>query len=63
VPRTLIAVEGACSRATDLVGSYGYAREDIEKHWRDQKVIGLWMGGQTLKTLENARFWYDLETL
>ncbi len=40
------------------------AREfDIEKHWRDQKVIGLWMGGKGLKTLENARYWYDLETL
>lgn len=58
------AVERACSRAMDFMGSYGYAREfDIEKHWRDQKVIGLWMGGKTLKTLENARYWYDLETL
>ena len=43
---------------------YHSAREyDIEKHWRDQKVIGLWMGGKGLKTLENARYWYDLETL
>jgi hypothetical protein len=58
------AVERACSRAMDFMGSYGYAREfDIEKHWRDQKVIGLWMGGKALKTLENARYWYDLETL
>jgi butyryl-CoA dehydrogenase len=58
------AVERACSRAMDFMGSYGYAREfDIEKHWRDQKVIGLWMGGKTLKTLENARYWYDLQTL
>jgi len=59
-----IAVERACSRAMDFMGSYGYSREfDIEKHWRDQKVIGLWMGGKGLKTLENARYWYDLETL
>ncbi|MGC8604097.1 MAG: acyl-CoA dehydrogenase family protein [Desulfomonilaceae bacterium] len=59
-----IAVERACSRAMDFMGSYGYAREfDIEKHWRDQKVIGLWMGGRGLKILENARYWYDLETL
>jgi alkylation response protein AidB-like acyl-CoA dehydrogenase len=59
-----IAVERASSRAMDFMGSYGYAREfDIEKHWRDQKVIGLWMGGKGLKTLENARYWYDLETL
>jgi alkylation response protein AidB-like acyl-CoA dehydrogenase len=57
-------VECTCSRAMDFMGSYGYAREfDIEKHWRDQKVIGLWMGGKGLKTLENARYWYDLETL
>jgi alkylation response protein AidB-like acyl-CoA dehydrogenase len=58
------AVERVCSRAMDYMGSYGYSREfDIEKHWRDQKVIGLWMGGKGLKTLENARYWYDLETL
>jgi len=58
------AVEQACSRAMDYMGSYGYAREfDIEKHWRDQKVIGLWMGGKGLKTLENARYWYEIETL
>jgi acyl-CoA dehydrogenase len=58
------AVERACSRAMDFMGSYGYARDyEIEKHWRDEKVIGLWMGGKALKTLENARYWYDLETL
>ncbi len=59
-----IAVERACSRAMDYMGSYGYSREgDIEKFWRDQKVIGLWMGGKGLKTLENARYWYDLKTI
>ena len=58
------AVERACSRAMDFMGPYGDAREyDIEKHWRDQKVIGLWMGGKALKALEFARYWYDLETL
>ncbi|MGB5846603.1 MAG: acyl-CoA dehydrogenase family protein [Anaerolineales bacterium] len=58
------SVERACSRAMDYMGSYGYSREfDIEKHWRDQKMIGLWMGGKGLKTLENARYWFDLETL
>lgn len=57
-------VERTCSRAMDFMGSYGYAREfDIEKHWRDQKVIGLWMGGKGLKTLENARYWFDIESL
>ncbi len=38
-------------------------RQQVDEHWRDQKVIGLWMGGKGLKTLENARYWYDLETL
>jgi alkylation response protein AidB-like acyl-CoA dehydrogenase len=48
----------------DFMGSHGYAREyDIEKHWRDQKVIELRMGGKGLKTLENPRYRYDLETL
>lgn len=57
-------VEATCSRAMDYMGSYGYAREfDIEKHWRDQKVIGIWMGGKGLKTLENARYWFDIKTL
>ncbi len=61
---TSVAVERACSRAMDYMGSYGYSREgDIEKFWRDQKVIGLWMGGKGLKTVENARYWYDLKTL
>ena len=59
-----IAVERACSRAMDFMGSYGYATEfDIEKHYRDQKITSLWQGGKVLKTLENARYWFDLETL
>lgn len=58
------AVEWACSQAMDFMGSHGYSREgDIEKHWRDQKVIGLWMGGKALKILENARYWYETETI
>jgi butyryl-CoA dehydrogenase len=57
-------VERACSRAMDFMGSYGYAREfEIEKHWRDSKEMGIYMGGKGLKTLENARYWYDLQTL
>lgn len=58
------AVEKACSRAMDFMSAYGYSREfEIEKHWRDSKMIGLWMGGVGLKTLENARYWYDIKTL
>ncbi len=58
------AVEHVCSTAMDYMGSYGYSREfDVEKHWRDSKMIGLWMGGKGLRHIENARYWYDLETL
>ncbi|MGD0820766.1 MAG: acyl-CoA dehydrogenase family protein [Desulfomonilia bacterium] len=58
------AVEKVCSTAMDYMGSYGYSREfDLEKHWRDGKMLGLWMGGLGLKQMENARYWYELETL
>lgn len=58
------AVEQTCSRAMDFMSSYGYEREyGIEKHWRDSKIIGLWMGGYGLKTIENARYWFDLKTI
>ena len=58
------AAERVCSTAMDYMGSYGYSREfDVEKHWRDSKMIGLWMGGKGLKHIENARYWYELETL
>ena len=35
----------------------------VIRKWGEEKVIGLWVGGKALKTLENARYWYDLETL
>ena len=58
------AAERVCSTAMDYMGAYGYSREfDVEKHWRDSKMIGIWMGGKGLKHIENARYWYDLETL
>jgi hypothetical protein len=25
-------------------------------------MLGLWMGGLGLKQMENARYWYELET-
>ena len=57
------AVEKVCSTAMDYMGSYGYSREfDLEKHWRDSRMLGLWMGGLGLKQMENARYWYELET-
>ncbi|MCI2285590.1 acyl-CoA/acyl-ACP dehydrogenase [Colwellia sp. MSW7] len=59
-----IAVEKTCSRAMDFMSSYGYSREfGIEKHWRDSKMVGLWMGGYGLKTVENARYWFESETI
>lgn len=61
----------ACDRAVedlglaiDLMGAYGCDREnDVEKHWRDLKIVQLWMGGKQLCQMEVARFFYDCETL
>jgi alkylation response protein AidB-like acyl-CoA dehydrogenase len=57
------AVEGL-SRAMDLMDAYGTDREwDVEKHWRDLKIIQLWMGGKQLCQMETARWFYGCETL
>jgi alkylation response protein AidB-like acyl-CoA dehydrogenase len=61
----------ACDRAVedlgrviDLMGAYGCDRtNDVEKHWRDLKIVQLWMGGKQLCQMEVARFFYDCETL
>jgi alkylation response protein AidB-like acyl-CoA dehydrogenase len=59
-----ISVERTCSRAMDFMSSYGYAKEfGLEKIWRDSKMLGLWMGGYGLKTVENARYWFECETI
>ena len=51
------------NKAMDLMGSHGYAREgDIEKHWRDSKIISLWMGGRGLAKLDIARWFYDCKS-
>lgn len=51
-------------RAMDVLGAYGADREwDIEKHWRDVKIIQLWMGGKQLCQMEAARYFFDCETL
>ncbi len=51
------------NKAMDLMGSHGYAREGhIEKHWRDSKIISLWMGGRNLAKLDIARYFYDCKT-
>ena len=46
--------------ALDLMGSFGYAREgDLEKHWRDSKILSIWMGGRALPQLDIARWFFD----
>ena len=43
------------------MGSFGYVREyDVEKYWRDSKMIQLWEGGAQLGRLDVARGYYDL---
>jgi len=51
------------NKALDLMGSYGYARDwEIEKHWRDAKMISLWMGGRNLPKLDIARFFWECKS-
>jgi len=51
------------NKAMDLMGSQGYVREGhIEKHWRDSKIISLWMGGRGLAKLDIARWFYDCKS-
>ena len=45
----------------ELMGSYGYVREyDVEKYWRDSKIIQLWEGGAQLGRFDVCRGYYDL---
>jgi len=49
------------NRAMELMGSYGYVREcDVEKYWRDCKIIQLWEGGAQLGRFDVCRAYYDL---
>jgi alkylation response protein AidB-like acyl-CoA dehydrogenase len=51
------------NKALDLMGSFGYSREgDLEKHWRDSKILSLWMGGRALPQLDIARWYFDAQT-
>lgn len=50
--------------AMDILGAYGADRDwDIEKHWRDIKIVQLWMGGKQLCQMEAARYYFNCETL
>ena len=49
------------NRAMELMGSYGYVRDcDVEKYWRDCKIIQLWEGGAQLGRFDVCRAYYDL---
>jgi alkylation response protein AidB-like acyl-CoA dehydrogenase len=51
------------NKAMDLMGAFGYTREgDVEKHWRDSKIMSLWMGGRALPQLDIARWYFDART-
>lgn len=52
----------AANKAMELMASYGYSRDgDVEKHWRDNKIMQLWLGGAQLGRLDIARFFCDLK--
>jgi alkylation response protein AidB-like acyl-CoA dehydrogenase len=47
-----------------LMGDRGADRVwDVEKHWRDVKIVQLWMGGKQLCQMETARHFYGLKTV
>ena len=49
-------------KAIQLMGSYGYVRENhLEKYWRDSLMITLWKGGTHLSRHNVCRGYYDLE--
>ncbi len=50
------------NKAMELMGSYGYVRDyDIEKYWRDGKIIQLWMGGAQVGRFDILRSYYNIE--
>ena len=52
------------NKVMDLMAVAGVDRNyDIEKHWRDLKIIQLWMGGKQLSQVEVARWWFESKTL
>jgi len=54
----------AIGRVMNLMEAYGADREwDVEKHWRDIKMVQLWLGGKQLCQMEVARWFYECETL
>lgn len=55
--------QDAC-RAMNILQEYGADRQwDIEKHWRDMKMVQLWLGGKQLAQMEGARYFFDCRSL
>jgi len=56
------AATQAINEASILMGSYGYSHgSQLEKYWRDVKVVELFIGGTHLNTFNVCRGFYDLE--
>jgi alkylation response protein AidB-like acyl-CoA dehydrogenase len=50
------------NKAMELMGSYGYFRDyNVEKYWRDNKVVQLWLGGAQLARFDVARAYYQYD--
>jgi alkylation response protein AidB-like acyl-CoA dehydrogenase len=52
------------NKAMEMMASYGYTRDaNMEKHWRDNKITQLWLGGVQLGRLDIARYFCNLKVL
>jgi len=52
------------NKAMEMMASFGYTRDaDVEKHWRDNKIMQLWLGGAQLGRLDVARHFCNLQML
>jgi alkylation response protein AidB-like acyl-CoA dehydrogenase len=46
----------------ELMGSYGYSYGyEIEKYYRDVKILQLWLGGPQRRSLDTALGYYSFE--
>ena len=62
-----VATEYGCkvvNRCVELMGSYGYSKEGkMEKLLRDAKISQIVVGGDVLRTLEAARYYFDTQAV
>lgn len=50
------------NKAMELMGSYGYSYGyEIEKYYRDVKILQLWLGGPQRRSLDTALGYYSFE--